>query len=132
MQTSNFWNYPEGNNRIAICRAVPRGMKPGYRHYRKLAPGSWFNTSPYKDSQEIFAERYFDEILEPLNAAQEWEYLHQLSGGAEPVLLCWEHLHKQGEWCHRRMVADWFMKELGIDVPEYEVEKVEDRQLVLV
>jgi hypothetical protein len=21
-------------------------------------------------------------------------------------------------WCHRRMVAEWFLRELGVDVPE--------------
>lgn len=31
------------------------------------------------------------------------------------VLLCWE---PNGEFCHRRLVADWFKKELGVEVLE--------------
>jgi len=33
------------------------------------------------------------------------------------VLLCWEDLSKPGEWCHRRMLADW-LEGKGITVPE--------------
>ncbi|MCL6442574.1 MAG: DUF488 domain-containing protein, partial [Alicyclobacillus sp.] len=35
--------------------------------------------------------------------------------GENAVLLCYE---KHNDWCHRRMVADWFEKELGVVVPE--------------
>lgn len=111
MQTSNFSNYPEGSNRITICRTTPGWIKPGYRSYRKLAPGYWFTSPPYNNHQLIFTERYYKEVLKPLNAAKEWERLHELSAGDEPILLCWEHLHKPGEWCHRRIVAEWLMNE---------------------
>jgi len=32
-----------------------------------------------------------------------------------PVLLCWE---RPGQFCHRRLLADWITSEIGIDVPE--------------
>lgn len=33
----------------------------------------------------------------------------------DAILLCWE---ASGNFCHRRLVADWFKKELGIEVLE--------------
>lgn len=118
MKTSNFWQYPTGNNRIAISRVIPRGIVPGFKRFRALAPGAWFNQPEYKNNQAAYRERYIAEILAPLNAQDTWEQLHQLAGGEEPILLCWEPLKKQGEWCHRRMVAEWFEAELGVAVPE--------------
>jgi hypothetical protein len=34
------------------------------------------------------------------------------------VLLCWEKPTDQGTFCHRALVAAWFGRELGVDVPE--------------
>lgn len=119
MKTSNFWHYPTGSNRIVIARAVPRSIEAGYRRYPKLAPGSWFKNPEYKNNQEAYRERYVAEILSPLNPVEVWEQLHHLAGDEEPILLCWEPLKKPGEWCHRRMVAEWFEEKLGTTVPEY-------------
>ena len=115
----NRWHYPTGSNRIVIARAVPRGIEAGYRRYPKLAPGRWFKNPEYKNNQETYRDRYISEILSPLDPAEVWEHLHQLTGGEEPILLCWEPLKKPGEWCHRRMVAEWFEQNLGVSVPEY-------------
>jgi uncharacterized protein YeaO (DUF488 family) len=119
MKTNNFWHYPSGSNRIVISRAVPRGIEAGYRRYPKLAPGSWFKNPEYKNDQAAYRERYIAEILAPLDPEEVWEQLHQLAGDEEPILLCWEPLKKPSEWCHRRMVAEWFEKALGVTVPEY-------------
>ena len=161
MKTSNFWNYPTGTNRIAISRSVPHGLEAGYRIYRTLAPGAWFRDPQYKNDQATYRERYFAEILASLNVEEEWEKLHKLAGNDEPVLLCWEALSipatahaspegfagqdrfnsllpgcarrssKSEAWCHLRMVADWFEQELGVDVAEYEMPKLENNQMSL-
>jgi len=119
MQTTNFWQYPTGNNRIVISRAVPRSIEAGYKRYPKLAPGSWFKNHEYTNNQAAYRKRYIADILTPLDPAEVWEQLHQLAGGEEPILICWEPLKKPGEWCHRRMVAEWFEERLGVTVPEY-------------
>jgi hypothetical protein len=36
------------------------------------------------------------------------------------VLLCFEDLTKEGEWCHRRVFADWWLQQTGEEVPELE------------
>lgn len=34
------------------------------------------------------------------------------------VLLCYEDVHKPGEWCHRRIFAEWYEEQTGDAVPE--------------
>jgi uncharacterized protein (DUF488 family) len=36
-------------------------------------------------------------------------------GGKSLVLLCWE---RHGEFCHRRLFAEWFRENISIEVPE--------------
>jgi hypothetical protein len=129
MKTSCYAKY-KGPGRIVISRGFPRDLGPGYKIFRALAPGEWFKLPEYKASQDKFRERYFREILAPLNARQIYDHLHTLVGkNIEPVLLCWEYdPSKPNEWCHRRMVADWFEKELGVSVPEWTPAKKETKQ----
>lgn len=112
MKTSCFSVY-RGTGRICIARYAPRNTPAGYRIYRALAPGEWFNSV----SVSRYIELYEREILAKLNARQVWNELHVLTGGLEPVLLCWE---KPGEFCHRQLVARWFRRELNIRVDEYD------------
>lgn len=130
MQTSSFFHY-NGPGRISIARTVPRGTPAGYRIFRPLWPGKWLWDDTYKNDVNAYRERYFSEILRPLDPQQVYDQLHELAGGFEPVLLCYEHLVKPDDWCHRRMVAEWFETELGIDVPERGPVKQEKKQPTL-
>lgn len=118
MQTSNFWNYTRPG-RIVISRGFPRTLGEGYKLYRPLNPGRWFNDPELTSNQEKFRERYFNEILKPLDPQKVYDHLHKIAEGNEPVLLCWEDVTKPDQWCHRRMVADWFEDQLGVKVPEF-------------
>lgn len=42
----------------------------------------------------------------------------ELAAGKIPVLLCFESLKKPGEFCHRRMFADWWERKTGEAVAE--------------
>jgi hypothetical protein len=54
-----------------------------------------------------------------LDPQQTWDQLHELAAGAEPVLLCWEQPpFTESNFCHRRMAATWFRRELGEVVDE--------------
>lgn len=64
------------------------------------------------DSQE-FIKRYRAEVLDKLDPRQVLQDL----GGDNFIMLCWE---APGEFCHRRVVAAWFRKELGITVDEFD------------
>jgi len=53
----------------------------------------------------------YQEILDRLDPRKVYQEL-----GEDAILLCWE---KPGEFCHRRLVAEWLERELGVEVPEY-------------
>ena len=114
MKTSSLLTY-KGPGRIVISRSVMRGLPAGYRVFKALAPGPWFNSV----SKEEYIDLFNKEILMPLDPVETWERLHDLAGGVEPVLLCYEKPPLTEEnWCHRTLVADWFQKELGHTVDE--------------
>ncbi len=116
MKTASFFTYA-GPGRVSIARFAPRGTPAGFRIYKTLAPGSWFNSV----SKEEYERLYFDGLAQ-LDPKETWDRLHDLAGGAEPVLLCWEKPpFDDKNWCHRRMVAKWFQDQLGVDVPELTV-----------
>lgn len=125
MKTSCFYLY-SGEGRISIARTSPKHVLDGLKYYPALAPGKWLFDPAYKD-YATYRERYFREILAPLDPQKVWDDLHSLAGDHEPVLLCHEKLAVPGEarkseaWCHRRMVAEWLEQSLGVAVPEMEL-----------
>ena len=135
MLTSCFHLY-KGPGRINTARRAPRGDS-GYRNYAKLAPGPWFmSVSPRE-----YIDRYFKEVLGALDPKATWDELHKLVAPHEPVLLCWERppfsVRERwweeasaeddplnfSNWCHRRIVASWFEKELRVTVDEWSENK---------
>jgi hypothetical protein len=114
MKTSSFFSF-SGEGRICVARYAPRRLKAGYRIYRRLAPGSWFNSV----SKEEYERLYQAEVLDKLNPQEVWDELHKLANGAEPVLLCYEKPpFDDRNFCHRRLIAAWLERELGVEVPE--------------
>jgi hypothetical protein len=116
VKTASFFTY-FGPGRISIARFAPRKTLAGYRVYKPLAPGPWFNSV----TEEMYRELYFAQLAELDAAAVVGDLLH-LAAGAEPVLLCYESVADciSGKtYCHRFMVVEWFKTELGIDVPEF-------------
>jgi hypothetical protein len=109
-----FTPLPPGHARIGISRWVPRRTPAGYRVYRKLAPGPWFNSCV---TPEEYDRRYQTEILGPLNPAIVAAELAELGRGDIPVMLCFERPNT-GQWCHRALAAEWLNKHLGVLVPE--------------
>ncbi len=110
MKTASFFTYT-GPGRVSISRSAPRGvMVPAFR---LLAPGAWFK----EPNEARYRELYFAQLAQ-LDPQEVWDDLHRTAVGGEPVLLCWEKLNKPGEFCHRRMVAEWFEQSLGHVVEE--------------
>lgn len=116
MKTASFFSYT-GAGRISIARWAPRGTPAGFRVYKPLAPGEWFN----KVDLATYRTLYFGQ-LGKLDAEKAWAELHTLAAGAEPVLLCWEHpeqIKAGSTFCHRHMVAEWFLNTLGHRIEEF-------------
>ncbi len=116
MKTS-AWSTYKGEGRIGISLGT-RGAPAGYRNYRALAP-----TRDMLHMDRKTYEASYAQILAGLDPAKVWADLHELAGGAEPVMMCYE----RGPWtetnhCHRRLVATWFEETLGQVVPELELE----------
>lgn len=125
IMTSSWFSY-FGPGRIGISRGVPRGKSiSGYKRYVDLAPSREGmrigNEARYRArfEKEILGELDPKKVLEDLKA--KWPESDRL------VLLCFEKppFHATN-FCHRRMVADWLKRELGLDVPEWskEMERV--------
>jgi hypothetical protein len=115
VKLSSFFDYT-GPGRISIARYAPRGTPAGFRVYKPLAPGPWFN----KVSKPEYERLYFAQLqlLDPVKVSDD---LHTLADGAEPVLLCWERkadIAAGKTWCHRQMVGTWLRQHFHVDVEE--------------
>jgi hypothetical protein len=104
---------PAGHTKIGISRGVPRRLEAGYRVYKKLAPGPWFNSV----SPEEYDRRYKAEVLDRLNPRAIASELIDLARGGIPVMVCYER-PGQNQWCHRAMVALWLAEALSRTIPE--------------
>lgn len=112
-----FAPIPDDHIRIGVSRGSPRGFAAGYRKFKALFPGAWFN----KVEPAEYLKRYDEEILAPLDPQKTLDRIMELSGDKTPVLCCYEAAPKiqTGElWCHRHIDAQWFEDRLGITVPE--------------
>ncbi len=103
MLTSNFSRSARHPHAVAISVGVP----PWYhgRRYMPLAPDRAWLRLPEAEYRPLYAAR-----LAGLDAHEVVANL-----GEDAVLLCWE---SPGEFCHRRLVAEWLERETGIVVPE--------------
>jgi hypothetical protein len=116
MKTASFFTYV-GAGRVSISRAPPRRTPAGFRIYKALAPGVWFNSVTRPEYERLYAAQ-----LAKLDPKAVYDELHKLAGDAEPVLLCYEKPpFTDSNWCHRRLAAAWFERELGVVVPEFEL-----------
>jgi len=114
MKTASYFTYT-GPGRIGISIGAPRRCPAGYRLYRTLAP----RRDMLSMALEPYRRIYFDEILGKLDPEKVNRDLHSLAVSHEPVLLCFERPpFTEQNFCHRRMVAEWLEKHLGVEVPE--------------
>jgi hypothetical protein len=120
MKTASWFTaLPLDHVRIGISRGIPRPVAPGYRLFRKLQPGTWFNSVTVAE----YIARYQAAVLDRLDPITVREDLERLAGGQIPVLCCFGRAGGPG-WCHRALVAEWFHERLGITVPELGFEEL--------
>lgn len=90
----------------------------GYHLDAELADLMPFGLLNRFEQYEDFERAYFDRLNQKgtqriLSQLQRFERL-----GKDVVLLCYEDIRKPDDWCHRRMFADWWMKQTGKEIPE--------------
>ncbi len=69
-----------------------------------------------------FTQAYFEK-LDALGVGvirAEFERISNEHGDKDLVLLCYENLTKPGEWCHRQVFAQWWLRETGEIIEELE------------
>lgn len=115
MYTSNYAKLKKiiqaGLRPVGISIGLPKSYT-GDREVR-LAP-TWAMLKMERSDYE----RHFHKILTRLNAEELYATL-----GNDAVLLCFCKHNK--DWCHRRIVAEWFENQLGIIVPEFGFDRSE-------
>lgn len=107
MNTSYFAKY-KGDNGVSIAIKAAPGFAG--ETYSPLYP-NWSFLKQYKEDgdQQAYVKAYHEQILSKLDPQ---EVYNDLKG---KTLLCWE---KSGTFCHRRLVANWIKKHIGVTVPE--------------
>jgi hypothetical protein len=108
MKTSYFGNLRNVSNPLSISGKAPDWYKGP--QFKTLAPKRGF-FSAYKSGRiddAGYVEAYFEQVLQPLDATAIWQQLTTRYGD-DVTLLCYE---KPGDFCHRRIVADWFEETL--------------------
>lgn len=114
MKTSYYQKFKTTPGGICISTYPPKWIKGKIPEYLALSPQFNFRV-PFDEYKQKFEAQ-----LAKLDPQKVWDDLHQLSGGHEPVLLCYEAPpFDKWNFCHRRMVAEWLQEKLGVDVPEW-------------
>lgn len=107
MNTSYFAKYRRVTG-VNIAMKPPQGFAGP--SYPALFP-KWSFLKKYKEdgNEADYAREYHAQVLGKLDPQKVYDDLK------DATLLCWE---RSGEFCHRRLAAEWLEKALGITVPE--------------
>jgi hypothetical protein len=109
MNTSYFAISSSNPNAVSIAGKAPKWFNG--RQYKKLAPPYWIFKKYKEDGDTVFyTKNYYKEVLNKLDPQKIFNEL-----GPHAVLLCYETPEK---FCHRKLVAQWFMDKLGIIINE--------------
>ena len=76
----------------------------------------------HSDDREEFTAAYFEKLdrIGVKAAMERLEEISQTHGGRDLAVLCYEDLRKPGEWCHRKVFAEWWLRESGEVIEELE------------
>lgn len=111
----NIRNLPQ-EKCVSVSRGDPKWYAGAVAKY--LAP-SWALMKEELSAKE-FTERYKKEVLGQLRPENVAKWLDGF------ILLCWEPV---GEFCHRRLIAEWIENGTGIVVPEWVNRQVESEKV---
>ena len=116
--TSNYARHGNNPNAISISLTVPEWYEGKRLEY--LAPKSDMVGKIKKGSENYNQRKYTREYVDLLRArnVNADKLIDFLPDGA--ILLCYE---KPGDFCHRRLLADWVERHTGFVIPEWKNEK---------
>ncbi|AVV51445.1 DUF488 family protein, N3 subclade [Leptospira santarosai] len=113
---------------FANVRKLPEHIVPiSIARYARYWKGlKYFPLAPDADTLKMPLEEYTDRFLTKLSKLSVETVILELgilSEGKDFALLCYE---KPGDFCHRRLVAEWIEEKTGIKIEEYKAEKQEE------
>lgn len=122
--TSYFGNlrrlHQEGIVPISIARWNPKWFEG--ISYKVVAPLPEMLRNDITEDQ--YKEQYRRKVLNRVDQSSFLKDLKTLTRGRDCALLCYE---KPGDFCHRRLLADWMLETTGLEIPEFGYEKIEDK-----
>jgi hypothetical protein len=120
--TSYFGNLKElkSKNIVPVSIALWNPKWYNGHEYKTLAPKADMLKRDISNAQYI--EEYKTRVLKCLNPLEVYKSLESIFG-ENIALICYE---RPGEFCHRKLVSEWF-KNAGLEVEEYfETFKIEE------
>ncbi len=121
--TSNYERHAENPKAIGISLIVPEEWAG--THWRFLAPKGdmvgKLKRGEVNYNQRSYTYNYLD-LLSARNVDPK-KLIEEIPDGT--ILLCYE---APGEFCHRRVLADWIERHTGVCVPEWKNESEENQE----
>lgn len=117
MKTSYFSNIRNIRVPLSISQHPPKWYTGP--EYKVLAPPWKLVEQAHKGmSREDYTDAFYVQVLQNLDPRAEYDLLTQKFSD-DVTLMCFEKLENPGDFCHRRIVADWFEISLGVKVLEW-------------
>jgi len=69
-------------------------------------------------SRELYAKEFHRLVLDQLDPREVYDAIID-EYGVDVTLMCFEKIENPGDFCHRRLVAEWFEEHLNVEVPEW-------------
>lgn len=117
MKTSYFSNIRNIKNPLSISQFPPKWYTGP--QLKMLAPPKELLALSNKGlPKEVYYKEFHRMVLDLLDPREVYDAIIE-EYGDDVTLMCFEKLESPGDFCHRRLVADWFEKHLNVEVPEW-------------
>ncbi len=115
---------------VRISRGTPHWMPPEviWSAIPSLAPEWRLHGLPVGKFEVAYREQ-MDAVGAPA-IVRALELLTDFAGNHDVALCCFEDIRKPGQFCHRRMFADWFAEQTGAVIAELHEEPPKQASLL--
>lgn len=118
MKTSRFANIRNIKVPLSISQHPPKWYEGP--QFKVLAPPWSLVEMAHKGlSKELYTQEFHRVVLADLDPREVYDALVD-EYTDDVTLLCFEKIENPGDYCHRRIVAEWFQDNLKVLVPEWE------------
>lgn len=117
MKTSRFAN----SRHIKVPLSISQGPPKWYTgpQLKLLAPPWELVNKAARYTKEQYTAEFHRLVLDQLDPIEVYQAIIA-EYTDDVVLLCFEEIENPGDFCHRRMVAEWLEKANGVEIPEWQ------------